>query len=435
MNILKKKLIAFLSSWTRNIIFIMAFALVLRVVVVFVLSHYKNPVLWENGGIAQNIYEYGRMLAGFSRPNEPTSWQAPGYPYLLASAWKVFGQTVTAYLFISLIQAIFSASILFPVYELTRRWFGEKAAVWAAWAACVLPLYTWYASRLHQTVLVMAFHPWLLMAWLAFYRRPKTKWALAAGVGTGIAGLFQPVLLPLFGAISGFIALRLLLKKEWRRFGAILGAGLCTLLMLTPWTIRNYEVHGRLLLVKNSFGKEFWMGNNPHATGTGYAKGGKEEITNVFPPKVWKLRGKISEMELMDGLWKEALEYVRTEPWAFVQRTSKKIFWFWTAAPAKYLRSFGEGEALTFRWLHIGYWTAMVILIAAGLAAGLRWSREYTALVGLYFALYSLVYGLTHVGQARFRGEIEYIFIPATAAAFVWLWNKLSFWFFGHRPI
>ena len=39
-------------------------------------------------------------------------------------------------------------------------------------------------------------------------------------------------------------------------------------LVITPWTVRNWLVHGRPMFIKSSFGYAFWQGNNPISWGT-----------------------------------------------------------------------------------------------------------------------------------------------------------------------
>jgi len=34
-------------------------------------------------------------------------------------------------------------------------------------------------------------------------------------------------------------------------------------LVLIPWTARNYAAFGRLVPIKDNFGLELWLGNNP----------------------------------------------------------------------------------------------------------------------------------------------------------------------------
>ena len=47
-----------------------------------------------------------------------------------------------------------------------------------------------------------------------------------------------------------------------------LGSRIVTAMTLTPWTIRNYRVHGELVAVKSSFGYAFWQGNCRQSEGT-----------------------------------------------------------------------------------------------------------------------------------------------------------------------
>lgn len=310
-----------------------------RVAVILAIGHYRNPALWENGVIAQYLADGCGFCMDFSRPGEPSSWQAPAYPALLFGAWSVFGRGARAHLALSLLQALALASMVFPMRALARRWFGHRVAVFAMWITCVMPLYMWYATRLHQAGLVMAFHPWLVWAWLRAGDRPTLARTVAAVALSGVAGLFQPILVFLGGAIGLALLVRALRGRDGLGAWRLVAGAAATVLVLLPWTVRNYAVHGRFVPIRDSFGKEFWMGNNPHATGTGYAAGGTTEITYAFPPRAFARRGRLPEADLMAAMAAEAVEYIRAEPGAFVSRTAKKVLWFWTIAPRDLVRA------------------------------------------------------------------------------------------------
>lgn len=395
-------------------IFLVAFAL--RIVAVLVLGHYRHPVLWENGIIAHYLTAGCGFCMDFSLPGEPSSWQAPAYPFLLFAAWSAFGEGARAHLIVSLIQAAALASMVFPVGRLTRRWFSEPAAAWAMWLTAGMPLLVWYATRLHQAGLVMALQPWVLFWWVRLGDRPSTGRGALAGLGSGAAALFQPILLLLAVCFGTAHAVRAIVAHNWRLAWALGVAAVLAGVVLAPWTIRNYQVHGRLIPIRDSFGKELWMGNNPNATGTSFAVGGDTEITFAHPPKAFVLKGHVPEAELMDAMRREAVDYIRAEPTAFVRRTAQKVFWFWTAAPADRVRHTQGGEAIEFRWLYLGSWGAFVMLAAFGAWTTRCIPRSYWLTLALYVAVYSALYGVTHVGQARYRGEMEFVLIPLAAA-------------------
>lgn len=390
-------------------------ALAIRLAAVWFLGHYQQPTLWENGVIARYLLDGCGFCMDFSLPAEPSSWQAPAYPALIFAAWRGLGVGPPAYFTISVLQALALASMVFPVGFLTRRWFGERPAVWAMWLTAVMPLYVWYGTRLHQAGFVMATHPWLLRWWVELGERPGTARGLLAGAAAGVAALLQPILLLLslsFGIAQGVRALR---ARRRDLLAALSWSAVAAVLVLMPWTIRNYHVHGRVVPIRDSFGKELWMGNNPYATGTSFDVGGLTEITYAHPPKAFALKGHVPEADLMDAMKAEAIAYIRDDPWAFTRRTVKKIGWFWTAAPAERVRHTQGGEAIQFRWLHLSSWFGFVVLAAAGAWSARCIPRSYLVVVGLYVCVYSALYGVTHVGQARYRGEMEFIFIPLAA--------------------
>ena len=407
-------------------LFILSFFLHLGVVLV--IRHYQHPILWENGGIAQYLYEgKGFRIDYFGLTAEPTSIQAPGYPVVLWAFWKAFGQTTAAYLLLSITQCLAVASMVWPMGMLSRRWFPDIPPWISQGLVVIYPLYLWYCTRLHHTAFVMAMHPWLLWTWLEWCRRGPWQ-GIGTGVFAAIAGLFQPVLLGVYAICGAVLLAGALLKKQWKPAASLILAAIAVLACLTPWTIRNYKVHGRLILVKSGMGKEFWMGNNPHATGTSFAEGGIGEVTSVYPPKAVVFWGKFREIVILDALSNEAWDYIKANPKKTVEITLRKIFWFWTVPPRNLVqvRANGESDALTYRVIDIGYWAVIVALAALGIVTAKHPVKEYLAVLALFVAFYSGIYGMTHVGQARFRGEIEFIFLFGAAAGFNFLLNLLS---------
>ncbi len=395
-----------------------------RLGVILLVGHYRGPTLWENGEIATSVVEGRGFVMGITGRLEPTSWQAPGYPYLLVGVWKLLGNGWPSYLLISILQALAVSSVVYPLGWLAERWFGRQAGVVAKWMVCGLPLFAWYPTRISQVALAMSFFPWVVAGWIRLRAESPRGLVLAVGLLTGLAGLFQPMILAALGILVGILWVVALVRGNRMAAGRMLMAGFATVLVLLPWTLRNFDIHGTIVPVKNSFGKEFWMGNNPNATGSSWAPGGREEITSAFPPKCFAYREQLSEMELFGAMQAEGMEFIRSDPSAFFVRTGQKIVWFWTIAPANLVRHSLGGEAVQFRILHAGYWSLLVLLAAAGLVgAGLP--REYGAVLASFFVVYSVVYGLTHVGQARYRGEMEFVLVPLAAAGIVAVASRL----------
>ena len=426
-------------------------ALVVHAALVLALGNYRSPVWMESGAIASFLYDgHGFSIRPKSEQRlwdheakqhaarwaergdpvpyselHPTSLHSPGYPYLLYLSWKLLGKTPRTNLAVGLLQSLLISSLVFPMHWLTRRWFGKKAATWAMWVTCFAPLYTYYATRLLPVAVFITLHPWLLMQWLALKDRPSAGRAALAGVTTGVAALFQPMLLAILGIVGLGVFLAQLWSGAYRHALAMLAAPLLLVLVLTPWTIRNYRVHHRLIPVR--FGSAaFWAGNNPHATGADVLEGGREDIYVAYPPKCLKDGTTMTELQVQNAIRHEALDYIRSDPGAFVLRTGKKILWFWTIAPKRYASRQNLAAAAKYRWVHIGYWSVYVFLVVLAFLAGRRFEREYVLVITLYVVLCSCLYGLLHTAQVRFRGEIEYIFVPAVAQGTALLWSRIN---------
>ena len=93
-----------------------------RLGVILLVGHYRGPTLWENGEIATSVVEGRGFVMGITGRLEPTSWQAPGYPYLLVGVWKLLGNGWPSYLLISILQALAVSSVVYPLGWLAERW-------------------------------------------------------------------------------------------------------------------------------------------------------------------------------------------------------------------------------------------------------------------------------------------------------------------------
>jgi len=385
------------------------------------LRHFNHPILWENGEIAREMLQGHGYSMDFAGPDAPTTWQAPGYPIELYLFEKAFGERPFTYLLISLVQCVAVSAMVYPVAWLACRWFGTRAAALSAWITAFMPLYAWYCSRIHQPADVMAIYPWLFAGWFYAAESRKSWVAIATGLVTGIGAMFSPTLLAVFGIISFVLLLRGVFTSHWQTARVVFLGGVCTLVAITPWTVRNYEVFGRFIPVKDSFAMEFWKGNNPNSTGTPMVEGGREAMG--LPADVRQLYGKAGETQMMDMLGRKAVAYIESDKPAFVRRTLKKIFWLWTATPRALLRNIGESEALKYDWIHSAYWALFALGFIVTLCMGMLRKFEIILSFATAFFVYSMVYGLTVVGQARYRAEIEFLFITTFAAACVALYD------------
>ena len=436
-------------AFAGNIWSVFAVAAILHVAVVLVAGRYNNPMGLESTALAGTLYEGKgfslqakserihytpeRIEAAQERVRQgdpaayavfhPTSRVAPGYPYFLFLMWKVLGRNGVAFLAIGVAQALLVSSVVFPLRWVTDRWFGREAGVCASWIACLMPLYALYPTRYFPVSVFIAWHPWLLFGWLKLKDRITVRRSGLIGAITGLGGLFQPLLLGLYGVMGAGLLSMNLVRGEWRKALTLLIVPLAVLAVLTPWTIRNCQVHGRFIPIRAS-AMPFWIGNNLRATGVEDAGGGKS-LYVTFPPKCVAMGTELTEVEYDDILYQEAWGYIRSDLPGFARRTLKKVLWYWTAVPLGYKQGDGMSSNTLCRILHAAYWLLFLgIAMGTRIAAG-KFPAEYILLLSVYVLFCSAVYGLLHIENARMRSEIEFILIPAVARGIVLLRQKI----------
>ena len=239
------------------------------------LHGYQNrPPFAEEANIAWHV----ALGHGFRSPMDasptapPSAWSAPLYPLVIAAAYRLFGigssGAVTA---LMLLNAVFFGMIVVGTERLATRLFGSQIpGLLAAGLFASHPLFLFYMGDFWDGFMSLAIFVWLTVAALrlsdaaASGGRISHVNAGALGAGMGILLLTNasyavgyPVLL--------YIAFRQSLSASRWRFAAV--TCVACLVVISPWTIRNYEAFGRLIPIRTGSGIQFWIGNAPVSEG------------------------------------------------------------------------------------------------------------------------------------------------------------------------
>lgn len=333
--------------------------------------------------------------AGYSSPwantvATPTAQQPPVYPYLLAGIFKFAG----AYSYLSLLIAVglnaaFSALTAVVILQIGKRVFGAPTGVLAAWLwSCwiyeaVVSIRLWESS---VSALLLAVGLWLL---------PK------------LAGSIRPMLWIIFGALAGVAALTnttllalfpffwLWLWVSYRRRGLscrklLMASVLTCVVVLVPWTIRNYVTFHRVMPIRDNFGLELWLGNHEGVT---------HVFDNAFPllnPSEYNRLGEIPFMEAKRDI---ALEFIGRHPGTFLRLSVQHCFQFW---------SLPEKSA----------WLGLSLLAWMGMVLALRRKGLDAVPYALVILIFPLVFYITHV-FSTYRHPIESVILLLATYAMV----------------
>jgi 4-amino-4-deoxy-L-arabinose transferase-like glycosyltransferase len=349
--------------------------------------------------------------AGYSSPwantvPTPTAQQPPVYPYLLAGIFKLAG----AYTYLSLwiavgLNAVISALIAVVILQIGKRVFGTSTGVLAAWIwSCwiyeaVVSIRLWESSL---SALLLVVGLWLL-AKLAGSLRPLL-W-VSFGALAGVAALTNTTLLSLFP----FFWLWLWVGYRRRRVACgkwLLASVVVCVVVLLPWTMRNYVTFHRVVPIRDNFGLELWLGNHEGVT---------HVFDNDFPILDPSEYDRLGELGFMKAKRDIALEFIGRNPGTFLRLSVRHFFQFW---------SLPEKSA----------WLALSLLAWMGMVLALRRKGLDAIPYAIVVLIFPPVYYITHV-FSTYRHPIEPVILLLAAYAMVSTVEAVSTRLSRGRPI
>ncbi len=313
---------------------------------------------------------------------------AGAYTYL--SLWIVLG-----------LNAVISAAVGIVILRIGRRDFGNPTALLAAWVWACWLYEAAVAVRLWESSLAAL----LLMTGILLYPEMENtlnpKQWVSFGVLVGVAALTNTTLLSVFPFFWIFLwfAYR---KRRQSCTRMLLASVAACILVLLPWTVRNYRAFHRLMPVRDNFGLELWVGIEVGPIP-------KTVMTRPFPrdfplsdPTEYNRLGEVAFMESRNRL---AMQFIREHPRDYLYMVAVRCLRYWS-----------EPRGTPWPLISSLAWIGAMLALAEKRATAL----PYTVIL----LAFPLVYYVTHTFPT-YRHPIEPVILLLAAYAMAWLARKI----------
>lgn len=340
----------------------------------------KDPL--EMDEIAQSIVK-GEGIR--NRLGEVSAYRPPLYLHFLALNYKIFGHSLLA---VRMIQAVLSVLTVIVIGLIAYRIFGPWCGVISLAISSVYPPFidSWVSCNnityetLYTFLLVTSIYTMTL-----FFYRSSRRMAVLSGFFWGLATLCrsEPLLLLPFLPFA-----LILFGFKWREvFSYCLIAFTAAVLVLMPWTVRNYRLFRTFVPITTYGGVALYVSNHPGSDGFGNAF-----FRSVILPEDLRLKELgVNEAERERMFRLKALDYIRKNPGEFFLLFLKKCRFYLDINHTYYYR-----DGTSKRVVNWGY-ILVSIMSVAGFFLGLRdrdyrkWVLMLAFIFGLFFLTHTLV--------------------------------------------
>lgn len=288
----------------------------------------------------RQYYNWATSIVGGEWLGTQVFYQAPLYPYFLAVARLAVGDDLWPIRLIQISLGALSCGLLFLA---GRTMFSRGAGVLAGCMLAFYPPAIFYDTLIQKAGLGLLWMTLLLWLLARAARRPSSPRLLLVGVSLGLLMLTREETILLVPVLAGWIVL-----ERWQSradAGRSLHASILSTLraaapqlaafvlglgiILTPVALRNAAVGGEFILTTSQAGPNFYIGNNPDATGiyaplrpgrsnTPYERQDAVELAELALGRALTA-GEVSRYWIG-----ESLAYIRTQPGSWLKLMGRK---------------------------------------------------------------------------------------------------------------
>ena len=340
----------------------------------------------------QDTYSDGGIL---------TAYWPVGYPAFLALLFKATGPSLLA---ARLANLVLAAASFWLLYAVARRFLQDELT--ARGAILLMTIYPNNAAYVPLLLTETLYTFLLLGGSLLLLLRQNWINTMAVGGVFGLATLVKTqtiLLIPLlaFLAFLGEWSIKNALRAAIRA-----GVVLCmALVVVAPWTLRNYSIFGTFVLVSTNGGIALLAGNNPSAVGdyrTDYS-----DKDPLFARAQYSVEDQIRAERRARSL---AYDWIKHNPGQFLGLIPKKVFRLWAPdgeAEWSYTGSpFYRDHSRWFRFARVAnqaFYVLMLFVFLMALWKLLKIRPTPIAFFGIGVVLVLTLISVIFSGQSRYH--------------------------------
>ena len=356
---------------TPRILTIVVLALVIRLaplpLVVRLLPRITAAGIAEDGQayylpLARTLARAGEFAI---TPGQPYARHTPLYPFVLAGLERL---GLLAPASVAALQALLGAAALVLIFVWVRRMAGPWPAFAAFLLAAVVPDFAAYSylnlAEMPSIVLVLA-------ALIAFQRALAgggLAWWGATGAALGLAALTREFCITLLAPLALWSVRTIPASRAAARIAVMIAA---TVLVILPWTIRNYRLYGEFIPLTDKGGGNVYIGT---LKGRHHASDARRmwELEDPRQAQVdrelrQRLEGVKSPSERSRLELQAAWRNVTDDPWGQVGFLPRKAWFFWQSnIGLRHGRRIGLTAVMALAELL--YWLGLTVAVAGTLA-------------------------------------------------------------------
>lgn len=402
-----------ISRLPRAILVIIILGFLLRIAFLFIFTDLSNENYWEFGEIAKNLiagkgyslfyFDNGCLSYHFMNNANPlpSAYMPPLYVFYLVP-FIIINDIILRNILLLTSHSLLSCLTIYFLFKAIEKEFSYNIALIASIIYAVLPEFIYASNTVGTTTLYHTF-----IAFILYYITKNNFISEFNFKKCLFLGFIFALLVYLRQEVSlffVFLAIYYLIKKK---FKTIVVVSLTTIVILSPWFVRNFCIFNEFIPFATSNGLNFFRANNPYRLGF-WSDSKIEEAKYTIVPD-FRYESKLNEVS-----FNRTIELIEQNPNFLIPRAFDKI------------KSFFLYYSYDERTTNLAYlipWLSLLALSIIGIIKSLSFKKHYFLYL---FLIYHLVIAMVFFTLPRYQTMYKIALLPFAALTIDFIVTKLK---------